>query len=82
MFIQLSSVLSPQIVTDAAASTGFVAIFVHHWFAGPWPPEVLLIPGFGQSSSLFKLYSIVAAAQVWGHIWTGQTVATNNQAIA
>lgn len=54
---------SPLEVTDAAAFTGFAAIFGLHWFAESWPPEILLIPGFTQSSSLFELYPIFAAAQ-------------------
>ncbi|XP_077319473.1 uncharacterized protein LOC143941699 [Lithobates pipiens] len=84
MFIPSVSSSSPQIVTDAAASTGFAAIFDRHWFAGPWPPEILAIPGFNLSSSLFELYPIVAAAQAWGSSWTGQTVTvvTDNQATA
>lgn len=69
---------------DAAVSTGFAAVFVPHWFAGPWPQEILLIPGFSQLSSLFELYPIIAAAQVWGHTWIGQTVvfSMNNLATA
>lgn len=84
MFIPSASSSSPQVVIDVAASTSFVAIFGHFWFAGPWPPQILTIPGFSQSSSLFELYHIVAAAQVWGSTWAGQTVtfATDNQATA
>ncbi|XP_073462173.1 uncharacterized protein [Aquarana catesbeiana] len=84
LFIPIVSVHSPQVVTDAAASTGFAAIFGHHWFSGPWPQQILLIPGFSQTSALFELYPIVAAAQLWGHHWTGQTVvfSTDNQATA
>ncbi|XP_040181179.1 uncharacterized protein LOC120914567, partial [Rana temporaria] len=84
MFIPALLDESPQVVTDAAASTGFAAIFGRHWFAEPWPPEILLIPGFTQSSSLFELYPVVAAAQLWGHTWTNQTVlfTTDNQATA
>lgn len=45
---------------------------------------LLLIPGFIQSPSRFELHPIVAAAQLWGHIWTGQTAAftIDNQARA
>lgn len=78
------SAQSPQVVTDAAASIDFAAIFGHHWFARPWPPEICLIPGFPRSSSLFELYPIVAAAQVWGHTWTDQIelFTTDNQVTA
>ncbi|XP_073485049.1 uncharacterized protein [Aquarana catesbeiana] len=84
MFIPSASPTSPQIITDAAASTGFAAIFGHHWFAAPWPPEILSIPGFSQSSSMFEIYPIVAAAHVWGNNWVGQTVtfSTDNLATA
>lgn len=44
--------------------------------------ECWAIPRFTQTSALFKIYLIVAAAQVWGHLWSGNTVVffTDNQA--
>lgn len=46
MLIPVALALSPPVVTDAAAYTGFIAIFGPYWFTGPWPQEILLIPGF------------------------------------
>ena len=82
MFVPGESCSSPQVGTDAAATVGYAAIFGTHWLAGPWPEEVLAIPGFTESSALFEIYPIVAAAWVWGGSWAGQTVvfSTDNQA--
>ncbi|XP_077319609.1 uncharacterized protein LOC143942234 [Lithobates pipiens] len=84
LFVPSVSALSPRVVTDAAASTGFAAIFGNLWLAAPWPPQILAIPGFTETSSLFELYPIVAAAHTWGRSWSGQTVvfSTDNLATA
>lgn len=74
MFILAKSNSSPQIFTDSAATKGYAAIFGSHWMAGSWSDEVLAIPRFTETSALFEVYPIVAAAQVWGHLWAGQTV--------
>lgn len=63
MFIPTESMSSPQVVTDASATVG--CHFDTHWLAGPWPEEILAIPGFTESSALFKIYPLVPAAQVW-----------------
>lgn len=67
MFIPAESVSSSQVVTHE------VAIFWHP-LAGPWPKEILAIPGFTESSTLFEIFPIVSAAWVWGRLWSGQTV--------
>lgn len=74
-YIYVYTINIAPITTDAADTTDFAAIFGHHWFTGPWPPEILLIPGFTRTSSLFELFPIMAATQLWGHIWIVQTVA-------
>ncbi|XP_040285981.1 uncharacterized protein LOC120999169 [Bufo bufo] len=74
MFIPPLSDSSPCIYTDAAASTGFAAIFGNHWFRGHWPAETDALPGFRETSALFEIYPIVAAAHTWGHLWSGKAV--------
>lgn len=39
MVIPAVSEFSFQVVTDAAATRGYAAIFSTHWLAGPWPDE-------------------------------------------
>lgn len=69
-FIAAARNTSPMVFSDASATTGFAAIFGTHWLAGTWPDEVRKIPGFMQTSALFELYPIVAAAHAWGHLWS------------
>lgn len=59
MFIPAELVFAPQVVTNAAATIGCAAILGTHWLAGPWPDEILAMPGFAETSALFEIYPIV-----------------------
>lgn len=55
--------------------------FGTHWLAGPWLDDCLAFPRFA-NISFGGDYPIGSAAQVWGHLWTGNTVrfTSDNQA--
>lgn len=71
---------SLQFYKDAALSVGFGEYYQGIWFAGSCPPEFLpLLP----SPALFKIYPIVVACSIWGHIWVCKciSVVCDNEAV-
>ncbi|KAL5506051.1 hypothetical protein EMCRGX_G007617 [Ephydatia muelleri] len=59
---------SLQLYTDASGSLGLGAYFNGAWFRGDWQPHQRLPLRFIQWQELF---TIVAAASTWGHLWAG-----------
>jgi hypothetical protein len=64
-----------ELFTDAC-DDGFGAVFGDRWFAGAWTPEqrAASIVATDRSMPFFELYALVAAAKVWGPLWTGKKI--------
>ena len=69
---------APQLITDAAASSGFGAIFGSHWFYRRWPSQ------FDHTITFLELYPIVLAIEVWGPLMANQAILfmSDNSAVA
>ena len=61
---------------------GFGSIFGSKWFCSEWPEHLPAFPDGDLSMAFHELYPIVAAAILWGNLWTGKRVmfTTDNQA--
>ena len=62
-----------QLFTDASL-IGFGGIFQNQWFCSEWPPELPSIKDGDLSMAFRELYSIVAAALIWGKSWTSKRI--------
>ncbi len=58
-----------HLLTDAAGSLGYGAIFGSQWFYGQWPESWV-----NENITLKELYPIVAAVCVWGHRWSNKKI--------
>ena len=68
--------------TDAAPSVGFGGFHGNEWFSGAWPAEIVSLAPENYSTALHKLYPIVIACLLWGHLWCRKkiTVFSDNEA--
>ncbi|KAM4697889.1 lymphocyte antigen 75 [Rhinophrynus dorsalis] len=73
LFTKPLSTDSPVVFSDASLAFGYAAIHGSEWFAVPWP-HVDLTNHIKKSQSAMQLVPIVAAANLWGHRWSGQSV--------
>ena len=70
-----------ELQTDSSL-IGFGGIFGSKWFCSEWPELLPAVPDGDLSMAFRELYPIVAAAILWGKLWTGKRVmfTTDNQA--
>ncbi|XP_041117254.1 uncharacterized protein LOC121321928, partial [Polyodon spathula] len=59
--------------TDAS-SLGFGGLFNNQWFCSTWPEEMENISPHLKSTALLEIYPMVAAAQLWGHLWSKKSI--------
>jgi len=79
-FIEEKWLSSPslKLVTDAAGSKGYGAIFCKHWLIGSWPESWKSL-----NITLLELFPIVIALRIWGSRMANRCVAifTDNEAL-
>ena len=70
-----------NLFTDATPSVSFGGFYNGKWFAAAWPPE-LSHKNPSSSTALFEIYHVVAAAVLWGYMWSCKSILIHSDNLA